>query len=290
MSQAPENNPRLAIARRLAALQAAYHAAFNTEFDMMTFGDDDFYAFQVLERSVRDGSPALREIATELEELLVRVVETGSTIEIFAPGEAPVRRVPVAAGGDTTVTVRLAAQTPFADAVQALSAAAVAAPAAPHAPQAAPQALHTAAPVPATNQATPAAAPAVTPAEAEASEAATFKAPGVPAAAAGADAESLARAAERRGKSGRGTGHVRLGNREIVCLSQLRVQYRRTFGVFIDIFEFTGNDLYARSLLSLCAQSQDPALVALSREFLNDDSTPRFHRRKGVADIEFALH
>ena len=83
---------------------------------------------------------------------------------------------------------------------------------------------------------------------------------------------------------------MRLGNREIVSLSQLRVQYRRTFGVFIDIFEFTGNDLYARSLLSLCVQSQDPALIALSREFLNEDSTPRFHRRKGVADIEFALH
>ncbi|HEX4325797.1 MAG TPA: hypothetical protein VH105_03215 [Burkholderiales bacterium] len=83
-------------------------------------------------------------------------------------------------------------------------------------------------------------------------------------------------------------GHARMGDREIFMLSKLRLQYRRAFGMFFDILEFTANDLYARTLLTVCAQSGDGALRELAGEFLNQDGTPRFHRRAGRADLELA--
>src|SRR6185369_393534 len=55
------------------------------------------------------------------------------------------------------------------------------------------------------------------------------------------------RGAERRGSSAHTPGHVRLSTREVNLLSQMRTQYRKTFGVFFDPYEFTGNDLYART-------------------------------------------
>jgi hypothetical protein len=91
---------------------------------------------------------------------------------------------------------------------------------------------------------------------------------------------------ERRGSASRSTGHVRLGNREIVVLSQMRIQYRRAFGMFFDSFEFTGNDLYARALLASCVGSGNHELAASARQFLNDDGAPRFHRRLGRPDFE----
>ena len=83
-------------------------------------------------------------------------------------------------------------------------------------------------------------------------------------------------------------GHARLGDREIFMLSKLRLQYRRSFGMFFDLLEFTANDLYARTLLTVCAQSGDSTLRELAGEFLNLDGTPRFHRRLGRADLELA--
>jgi hypothetical protein len=91
---------------------------------------------------------------------------------------------------------------------------------------------------------------------------------------------------ERRLRVGTGAGHVRLDEHEIYLLSQLRIQYRRTYGAFFDIFEFTGNDLYARTLLKLSVESGNEMLALLARQFMNDEGAPRLHRRKGKADVE----
>ncbi len=109
-----------------------------------------------------------------------------------------------------------------------------------------------------------------------------------PAAPVAGTAEPLPRP-ERCTFSAGGAGHVRPGNREIVMLSQMRVQYRKTFGAFFDTLEFTGNDLYARTLLALCTASGNLVLATMARQFLNDDGPPRFHRRKGAADVQFGL-
>ena len=90
---------------------------------------------------------------------------------------------------------------------------------------------------------------------------------------------------ERRAAAAR--GHVRLGYKEIVLLSQMRVQYRKVFGSFFEIFDFTGNDLYARSLLSLCLESGNSELSSMAQQFLDAQGKPRFHRRQGSADLDF---
>jgi hypothetical protein len=258
---------RLAIHERLPDLQAIYRNDFGVEFDANTFRGDDFYAFQVLEKSIRDGSPVLQALAGEMEATLMRVVEQESVMEVVAAAPAPdTIEFAIRRQADAAIVNALSAeppqerQDPDAPTVRL-----------DRHPSAAPEALEPAVATPAAMELAAAPVPEA-----------------VPTAAARAPA---AGDSERRTNSGRGAGHVRLGNREIVCLSQLRVQYRRTFGVFIDTFEFTGNDLYARTLLALCAKSNDPTLVNLAREFLNDDSTPRFHRRKGRPDVDLAtLH
>ena len=71
-----------------------------------------------------------------------------------------------------------------------------------------------------------------------------------------------------------GSGRKRFGDREIFLLSRLRLQYRRRFGTFFDIFEFTRNELYARSLLMICAGSGDTTLQSLAGRFINRDTPP----------------
>ena len=191
---------RLSITSRIATLHASYRSDFNSEFDAKAFRNDDFYAFQVLERAIRDGSADLKAAAQALEEARLAQLESVETTHVgMGMGTAPLPAAPVA---------------------------------------------RTAEPPP---------------------------------------------GPERRTLSAGGTGHVRLGNREIVMLSQMRVQYRKTFGAFFDTFEFTGNDLYARTLLALCTASGNLALATMARQFLNDDGTPRFHRRKGAADVQIGL-
>jgi hypothetical protein len=248
---------RLAIHERLPDLQAIYRNDFGVEFDANTFRGDDFYAFQVLEKSIRDGSPVLQALAGEMEATLMRVVEQESVMEVVAAAPAPdTIEFAIRRQADAAIVNALSAeperQDPDAPTVRLDRKPASSQGPAPEAVLAAQPPVH------------------------------------VAAAAAAAQSAPALSDSDRRTAAGRGAGHVRLGNREIVCLSQLRVQYRRTFGVFIDTFEFTGNDLYARTLLSLCAQSNDPTLVNLAREFLNDDASPRFHRRKGKADVDLA--
>lgn len=265
MSPLPDEPLRLSIHERLPDLQAIYRNDFGVEFDANTFRGDDFYAFQVLEKSIRDGSPMLQALAGEMEATLMRVVEQESVMEVVSAAPAPdTIEYAIRRQADAAIVNALSAepgqerQDPDAPTVRL-----VRQPAAEPAPAQAAASTVPAAPAPAVTQ------PAAAVAQA-------------------APAAPVLSDSDRRAMIGRGAGHVRLGNREIVCLSQLRVQYRRTFGVFIDTFEFTGNDLYARTLLSLCAQSNDPALVNLAREFLNEDATPRFHRRKGKADVDLA--
>lgn len=60
---------------------------------------------------------------------------------------------------------------------------------------------------------------------------------------------------------------ARFADRDIFFIARLRLQYRRRFGTFFDIFEFTRNDHYARSLLMICAGSGDAALQSLAGRF-----------------------
>jgi hypothetical protein len=91
---------------------------------------------------------------------------------------------------------------------------------------------------------------------------------------------------ERRVSAQRAAGHVRLTVREVTLLSQMRNQYRKTFGTYFDAFEFTGNDLYARATLLQCVGSDNMGLIELARYFLTEEGKPRFHRRLGKADVE----
>jgi hypothetical protein len=201
---------RMAITGRLNQLHETYSSAFKQEFDPKTFRADDFYAFQVLEKAIREGTPEMRELAQMLQDYRLSLIDgTANPDRASAPAQA----APVAA---------------------------VPAPVAPVAPAAALGAV-------------------------------------------------LAPEAERRERSVRSAGHVRLGYGEIVSLSQMRTQYRKIFGVTFDPLEFTGNDLYARALLDACIKSGDPGLEAVARHFLEEDGTPRFHRRKGEADLEINL-
>ena len=186
---------------RVARLHAAYRSAFAADFDLQAFERDDFYAFQVLEKAIREGAPELKNAAQEMEVLRLAAIDGASTIELKAPPE----------------------------------------------PYTTPQSERPA-----------------RPARARRSE------------------------PERRTAAAQGSGHVRLGNREIVLLSQMRVQYRKTFGMFFDTVSFTGNDLYARAVLTLCLSSGNWTLAAMARQFQNEDGTPRFHRRLGAADVELA--
>jgi len=189
---------------RVAHLHAAYRSAFAADFDLQTFERDDFYAFQVLEKAIREGAPELKNAAQEMEVLRLAAIDGGSTIELKAPPEP-------------------------------------------------------------------------------------YTAPANPPAAAARPARAKRSEPERREQVVKGSGHVRLANREIVLLSQMRVQYRKTFGMFFDTVSFTGNDLYARAVLSLCLGSGNWTLAAMARQFQNDDGTPRFHRRLGAADVELAV-
>lgn len=121
-----------------AQLLTAYRASFDADFDLQAFEGDDFYAFQVLERAIREGAPGLREAAKEMERMRLEAVESIAEIDYSTP------LVPVAP--------RLRGQARL---------------------------------VPRNEP-------------------------------------------ERRTPAVKGTGHVRLGNREIVLLSQMRVQYRKT--------------------------------------------------------------
>ena len=224
---------RLGITGRIARLHESYRASFNSEFDTQAFRQDDFYAFQVLEKAIRDGSADLKQVAQALEQTRLAMIDGGETIDFNL--------------GTATDRVAFAA---YAESVQAAEAA------------------------------------AANPATGTMQEAA----PAGPAAATGAGtaAAALAASLERRQRAAAGAGHVRLGNREIMLLSQMRVRYRKVFGMFFDTFDFTGNDLYARTLLALCVASGDSVLAEMARHFLKDDGTPRFHRRKGAADLDLA--
>lgn len=83
-----------------------------------------------------------------------------------------------------------------------------------------------------------------------------------------------------------GTGHVRLSGRDATLLSQMRNQYRKVFGVFFDLIEFTGNDLYARATLLQCLASGNAELAQMAGHFMDDKGKPRLHRRAGRADLE----
>ena len=89
---------------------------------------------------------------------------------------------------------------------------------------------------------------------------------------------------ERRATQG--TGHVRLSGRDATLLSQMRIQYRKVFGVFFDVMEFTGNDLYARATLRQCMGSGNGELSAMASQFLAEDGKPRLHRHLGRADLD----
>ena len=193
------------VTSRIARLQDEFRSNFAIEFDMANFRADDFYAFQILEKAISEGSPELREAALALQELRVALLDGTETIDFAQP---PLPRMPprpaVIRQEAPPAQERRAAQAQVAGATAAV----------------------------------------------------------------------------------RGTGHVRLGNREIVLLSQMRIQYRKTFGNFFEVLDFTGNDLYARSLLALCMESGNAELAAMAQQFLTPDGKPRFHRRKGSADVE----
>ncbi len=94
---------------------------------------------------------------------------------------------------------------------------------------------------------------------------------------------------EERRAVQQGTGHVRLSGRDATLLSQMRNQYRKVFGVFFDLMEFTGNDLYARATLLQCVNSGNSDLATIAVNFLREDGKPRLHRRLGRADLELEV-
>jgi hypothetical protein len=192
--------------------RAAYRAKFRADFEETAFHNDDFYAFQVLEKAIGEGAPALREIAQRLQDSRLSLLDGVETID-FTAILAPARSVKQKGGPAKT-----------SDA-------------------------------PDTNESEKA-------------------------------GEAPTPVSERRSHNAKGSGHVRLGYREIVALSKMRNQYRKTFGVFFDTFEFTGNDLYARSLLASCLGSGNEELASAAAHFMADDGTPRFHHRKGTPDLE----
>jgi len=91
-------------------------------------------------------------------------------------------------------------------------------------------------------------------------------------------------AAERRVAAG--AGLVRLSSRDATLLAQMRNQYRKVFGLYFDVVEFTGNDLYARATLLQCIGSGNGGLATMALHFLDREGKPRLHRRLGHADVE----
>lgn len=81
-----------------------------------------------------------------------------------------------------------------------------------------------------------------------------------------------------------------LSSRQVFLLSQLRIEYRKAFGTYFDVVEFSRNDLYARSVLKVCVESERDFLAALAGELLEEKDDARPIRRKGSADFELALH
>jgi hypothetical protein len=207
---------------RITLLQEAYRGDFGDGFDPQMFRQDNFYAAQVLERSLRDGSAQLQTIARPMEQQLLSSLDI-EVVDLEGMDE------PVTATGETNADAHLPVL-----------------------------------PIP---------------------EAARLRAGAQPALETEVDP---AAGAERRGANPR-AGHVRLTDREVLQLSQMRIQYRKTFGMFFDIMEFTGNDLYARTLLKLCVNSGNPYLALLAEEFIGENQAPRLHRRKGVADLELTM-
>ena len=231
---------RLGITGRIAQLHESYRSSFNSEFDPQAFRKDDFYAFQVLEKAIRDGSSDLKEVARALEQARLAMMDGGESIGIdIDVGAAD--PAAFAAFADPAPTAEAGPVVPAAEASAATPAGAADATAGPD-----------------------------------------------PTAGASAAAALAAKLERRKRAVAGGAGHVRLGNREIMLLSQMRVRYRKVFGMFFDTFDFTGNDLYARTLLTLCVASDDPVLAGMAQHFLNEDGTPRFHRRKGAADLDLA--
>ena len=197
------NTAHPGLTSRIAHLGAAYRSAFEAQFDPHAFRSDNFYAAQVLEKSIDKGTPELRAAAHELEDLLRTLLERAGT------GARSMGDIDFNLGDDTLG----------------------------HAP-------------------------------------------------AQTTVRSFAAAPERPAAAAAAPSHVSLDSRDFVLLSQMRTQYRRTFGTFFDSVEFATNDLYARTLLALCLKSGNAPLAALAREFLNDDGTPRLHRSEGEADLD----
>jgi hypothetical protein len=211
VSEKDSDQKALGTTGRIKRLHDHYRVAFSLEFDPVQFRSDDFYAFQVLEKAIADGSPEIVELARIMRDIRLAEMDQSDRIEVVAlPG------TDLADNATKIVPLR---------------------------PRAAP----------------PAGASAPRPGR---------KGP------------------ERRGSTQRTAGHVRLTVREVTLLSQMRNQYRKTFGSYFDAFEFTGNDLYARATLLQCIGSDNMGLIELARYFLTDDGKPRFHRRLGTADVE----
>jgi len=191
---------------RIAQLHALYRGAFGAPFDLQAFRGDDFYAFQILEKAIAEGSPQVAEVARHLQDMRLAQLNQSDELETISlaglePEDRPGRAVVSARASDQPARHH------------------------PH------------------------------------------------------------RGTERRGPAAQAAGHVRLSFREVQLLSQMRSQYRKTFGVFFDPAEFTGNDLYARTTLQQSVTSGNPVLVELARCFLGEDGKPRLHRRLGSTDI-----
>jgi hypothetical protein len=245
------NDPaRLGITGRIEQLHESYRLAFQTGFDPGTFRADDFYAFQVLEKALGADSPELRRAAQALHDLRLAMLEEAGAVT--GNGADSGEMYGAERDLDDDPTVNLAMEPPDSPLLVGFA-------------------------VPGAALATPAPADvtidiSVDALTGEASEV-TTEAP--------ADAPA---GSERRAVAAR--GHVRLGYKEIVLLSQMRIQYRKVFGSFFEIFDFTGNDLYARSLLALCLESGNPELAGLARQFVDAQGRPRLHRRVGSPDLE----
>jgi hypothetical protein len=190
----------------VAQLLLTYRAEFNTTFDPPAFRSDAFYASQVLDKSLRTGSPALQALAAPLEQLLLDT--------LYADPAAD------AALYDTRAWAALYHENGRDSALRHE--------AARHKAARNKSARHE------NERCTPRQTPPPAPAEKSASSE---------------------------------TSEPRFADRDIFFIARLRLQYRRRFGTFFDIFEFTRNDLYARSLLMICAGSGDAALQTLAGRF-----------------------
>ena len=83
-------------------------------------------------------------------------------------------------------------------------------------------------------------------------------------------------------------GLARLSERDVLLIARLRLQFRRHYGVFFDLLEFTRDDLYAHALLNLCARSSDLVLRSIAHRFYDADGAPRLHRRRAKVEAQTA--